>query len=67
MLGLLQYIAPTLQFLTGVFIYGESFTQARLVGFSMIWLALFIFSTEGFFNHRRNSKSSVIAATGFTE
>jgi chloramphenicol-sensitive protein RarD len=67
LLGLLQYIAPTLQFLTGVFLFGEPFTQARLIGFSMIWLALIILSAEGYFNHRRNSKSSVIAAPGFTE
>lgn len=46
-LGLLQYIAPTLQLLIGVVLYGESLSPQRLVGFSLIWLALAIYSFEG--------------------
>jgi chloramphenicol-sensitive protein RarD len=53
MLGLLQYIAPSLQFLLGVFVYGEPFGPAQLVGFSLIWLALAIFSAEGVLAQRR--------------
>ncbi|MCX8061952.1 MAG: EamA family transporter RarD [Anaerolineales bacterium] len=45
-MGLLQYIAPTCQFLLGVTVFHEPFTTERLVGFSFIWLALLIFSTE---------------------
>lgn len=45
-MGLLQYIAPTCQFLLGVFVFHEPFTSERLVGFSLIWLALVLFSTE---------------------
>ncbi len=45
--GILQYIAPTMQFLLGVFVYGEPLTSARLVGFSLIWLALAIYTLEG--------------------
>ncbi len=45
--GILQYIAPTLQFLLGVFVYGEPFTSTRLVGFAAIWIALAIYSLEG--------------------
>jgi chloramphenicol-sensitive protein RarD len=52
-LGVLQYMAPTLQFLIGVFIYGESFTQARLVGFVFIWIALLLYSMEGYLARRR--------------
>ena len=52
-LGLLQYITPTLQFLVGVYILGEPFTFSRLIGFAMIWMALFIFSTESFINRRK--------------
>ena len=47
-LGLLQYVAPTLQFLIGVFLFGEPFDQSRLVGFLVIWTALAIYSIEGF-------------------
>lgn len=45
-LGFLQYIAPTLQFLIGVFVYHEDFSRERLLGFSIIWAALLIFSVE---------------------
>jgi chloramphenicol-sensitive protein RarD len=46
-IGILQYIAPTCQFLLGVFLYREPFTQERLVGFVIIWLALLIFTMDG--------------------
>ena len=50
--GLLQYIAPTLQFLIGVFIYKEPFDRALLIGFSIVWVALIIFWVENFLAHR---------------
>lgn len=46
-LGLLQYIAPTLQFLLGVLVYGETLTPQRLIGFAIVWAALAIYSLEG--------------------
>ena len=52
-LGILQYIAPTGQFLLGVLVYGEAFTQPRMVGFSVIWIALFMYSLEGVIERRR--------------
>lgn len=52
-LGILQYVAPTLQFLLGVLVYGEAFTTARLVGFGVIWAALAIYSIEGLWQGRR--------------
>ena len=45
--GLLQYIAPTFQFLLGVLAYREPFTATRWFGFSIIWTALFIYTLEG--------------------
>ncbi len=59
-LGLLQYIAPTLQFFVGVLMYGEEFSQGRLVGFSIIWLALLIFSLSSVFQRRRATTSSAV-------
>lgn len=53
MIGILQYLAPTIQFLIGVFIYKESFDMARLIGFCIIWLALIIFWTENYFANRQ--------------
>lgn len=45
-LGLLQYIAPTLQLLLGVLVYGEQLSAERLVGFCLIWLALAVYTGE---------------------
>jgi chloramphenicol-sensitive protein RarD len=42
-LGMLQFIAPTLQFLIAVAIYGEAFTTAHAVAFGSIWLALMLY------------------------
>jgi chloramphenicol-sensitive protein RarD len=50
--GLLQYIAPTIQFLIGVFIYKEAFDFSRLIGFSMVWVALIIFAVENYLANR---------------
>ena len=52
-LGVLQYLAPTLQFLIGVLIYGEAFSHTRLIGFGIIWIALAIYTAEGFAMRRR--------------
>ena len=45
--GLLQYIAPTIQFFLGVFLYGEPFAGTRLVGFVIVWTACVLFSVDG--------------------
>jgi chloramphenicol-sensitive protein RarD len=50
--GLLQYIAPTLQFLLGVLVYKESFDHTHLIGFGIIWIALIIFWMENYMSHR---------------
>jgi chloramphenicol-sensitive protein RarD len=53
MIGLLQYIAPTLQFISGIVIFHEPFNSSRLVGFGIIWLALIIFTVENLTERRR--------------
>ncbi len=50
--GLLQYITPTMQFLIGVFVYKEPFDQAHLIGFGIVWTALVIFGVENFLAQR---------------
>ncbi|WP_321814252.1 MULTISPECIES: EamA family transporter RarD [unclassified Paraburkholderia] len=47
MLGLIQYVTPTLQLLTGVLIYAEPFGAVRAVGYGAIWVALVLYSFEG--------------------
>ncbi len=54
-IGILQYIAPTIQFLIGVFIYDEPFTTGKLIGFSIVWIALIIFTVEGLMNGYRSN------------
>jgi chloramphenicol-sensitive protein RarD len=46
-LGILQYIAPILQFLVGVVIQREPLPLARLLGFTLVWLALAVFTWDG--------------------
>jgi len=53
--GLIQYIAPTLQFLTGVFVFHEAFDRNRLIGFAFIWAALAIYAGEGLWRARRRT------------
>jgi chloramphenicol-sensitive protein RarD len=50
LLGLLQYIGPTLQLLIGVWLYHEPFGAARFIGFALIWAALLVYSVESAWN-----------------
>ena len=50
--GLLQYIAPTLQFIIGIFIYKEAFNKFQLIGFGMVWTALIVFLVENYLANR---------------
>ena len=50
--GLLQYIAPTIQFLLGVFLYKEPFSQYQLIGFGIVWAALIFFVVENYLANR---------------
>ncbi|MCY7355440.1 MAG: EamA family transporter RarD [Lysobacter sp.] len=50
--GVMQYIAPTLQFLLGVFVFHEAFDQDRAIGFIGIWIALAIFAGDGLLRSR---------------
>jgi chloramphenicol-sensitive protein RarD len=52
MIGLLQYVAPTLQFLIGVFLYKEPFESSHLIGFGCVWVALIIFWFENSLSNR---------------
>jgi chloramphenicol-sensitive protein RarD len=45
-LGTLQYLAPTLQFLLGVVVYGEVMPTERWIGFGLVWVALIVFTVD---------------------
>ena len=58
--GVLQYIAPSLQLLCGVVLYHESFGPARAAGFALIGAALLIYAVDG----EWRARSAARAATG---
>jgi len=62
-IGLLQYIAPTMQFLIGVFVFHEAFDRDRAIGFACIWIALAIFAIDGALRARRaNARAAATLA-----
>jgi len=52
--GFMQYIAPSLMLLLGVFIYGEDFTTTHLISFGLIWTALALYSITLFKGIKKN-------------
>ncbi len=52
-IGLLQYLAPVLQFLLGVLWFREEMPAARWVGFVLVWIALVVFTVEALAHRRR--------------
>lgn len=43
LLGILQYLPPTMQFFIGIFVYGEELSVQKLISFSIIWVAVAVF------------------------
>ena len=58
-MGLTQYLAPILQFLTGVFLLGEDMPPARWAGFAIIWVALLVLSVDMVLSARANRRETV--------
>jgi chloramphenicol-sensitive protein RarD len=52
MVGILQYIAPSLQLACAVLVFGEAFTHTHLLGFACIWAALAIYAADGLYRLR---------------
>ena len=59
-LGLLQFIAPTLQLLLGIWMFHEPFGAARMVGFVIIWSALALYSAEGLLRNWRSEPQAAV-------
>lgn len=53
-LGLLQYLAPTMQFLSGVLLFGERLSTAQMMSFGLIWIGLALSAADGIATARRN-------------
>ncbi|WP_256557346.1 EamA family transporter RarD [Lentzea sp. HUAS12] len=58
-MGMLQYIAPILQFAWGVFVVHESMPASRWIGFGLVWLALAIFTFDALSNRRKQALAPV--------
>ena len=58
-LGILQYLAPTLQFVLGVTLFDEDMPPAKLLGFVLVWLALALFTSDVVRHHRRSLRLAV--------
>ena len=54
-IGLMQYIGPSLQFLLGLFVYGEPFDSGKLIGFVIVWIALAIYAWSAITVGRRGT------------
>ncbi len=64
MMGLVQYVTPTMQFLVGVLAYHEAFTTERMITFCIIWLALLIYSVSGVWQYQKRVRAE--ASVGMT-
>lgn len=53
LIGVMQYFYTIITLLIGVFIYHEPFTQSRIVGFILIWIAVIIYISDEFHNTKR--------------
>ncbi len=52
-IGLLQYLAPTMQFVLGLVVFHEPMPASRLAGFGLVWLALAVFTVDLLRRNRR--------------
>jgi len=59
-LGLIQYLAPLLQFAIGVLVYGEPMPISRLAGFALVWLALVVLTVDAV----RGTRARAVEPTG---
>jgi chloramphenicol-sensitive protein RarD len=58
--GFLQYLSPTCSFFLGVFVYHEPFSRAHLITFSLIWLALGLFTAEAILRLRSGRRPAAL-------
>jgi chloramphenicol-sensitive protein RarD len=58
-LGVLQYLAPTMQFLLGLLLFDEPLPPVRLIGFLLVWFGLALFTADLIRHHRRQLRLAV--------
>jgi len=55
LIGILQYIGPTLGLLSGVLLYHEPFTPVQFIGFGLTWIALAIYASDSLYRYMRQT------------
>jgi chloramphenicol-sensitive protein RarD len=55
LVGILQYIGPTIQLLLGIYLYNEVFSSTKFIGYGLIWCALGLYSIESLCQAWRHS------------
>ncbi|KAF0698719.1 Aste57867_10673 [Aphanomyces stellatus] len=62
-MGLISNIAPTIQFILGVFVYHEPFSTTKLIGFIFLWFSMGVFALDSFWANKETKKSDKSIAT----
>ncbi|MBE4719070.1 EamA family transporter RarD [Pseudarthrobacter sp. AB1] len=62
-IGLLQYVAPLLQFIVALVVFQEAMTTSRWIGFGVVWLALLVLTVDMLRATRKNSLARKRART----
>ena len=60
LLGITQYLAPTIQFILGVAVFGEPMPPARWAGFALVWVALMLITGHALWRARRRRNGSPV-------
>jgi chloramphenicol-sensitive protein RarD len=63
-LGVLQYLAPTMQFLCGILLFGETLNQGQIVSFGLIWLGLILFAADSYRAARQGQRRAPAKVAG---
>ena len=61
-MGFIQYLAPSIQFLLAVFLFGEPFRPEQQVGFACTWAALPLFTADSLLAQRRQAWEGAASA-----
>lgn len=59
-LGLLQYLAPIIQFALGLLVFHEAMPPARWLGFAFVWVALLIFTVDALRSRRASARADLV-------
>jgi chloramphenicol-sensitive protein RarD len=63
-IGILQFIAPTIQFVLGVLVYEEPFSHQQLIGFAFVWAAVIVFAAEGILTRTQHRETTPVLDEG---